>query len=135
MQQDKYDVLIIGAGAAGLMAAWELVQVDKKVAIIEARDRVGGRIHTLEEEGFSMPIELGAEFVHGKLKVTQWLLEKGGIRQYNVNGEIWRKEAKGLDKEGDFIDDYSLLDKKFKCLKKDIPVADFLDTYLPDPEH
>jgi monoamine oxidase len=68
MSQEIFDVIIVGAGAAGLMAAWELIQVDKKVLIVEARDRIGGRILTLEGNGFAMPVELGAEFVHGKLE-------------------------------------------------------------------
>jgi phytoene dehydrogenase-like protein len=135
MQEDNFDVIIIGAGAAGLMAAWELVQVNKKVIIVEARDRIGGRIHTLEEEGFTMPIELGAEFIHGKLKLTQWLLSKACINSYKVAGDIWRKEEKGLDKEGDFIEDYSMLHKQFKKLEYDIPVARFLDDYLEGPKY
>lgn len=135
MEQEIYDVIIIGAGAAGLMAAWELVRVDKKVIITEARDRVGGRIHTLEGAGFSMPVEQGAEFVHGNLKLTQWLLDKAGVQSYEVAGDIWRKEETGLDKESDFIEDYSMLARKFKELKEDIPVADFLDNYLNEPKH
>jgi monoamine oxidase len=135
MQQELYDVVIIGAGAAGLMAAWELALVNKKVVVAEAKDRVGGRIHTLESEGFAIPIELGAEFVHGKLRLTQWLLKRAGIESYKVSGDLWRKEEKGLDKEGDFIEDQSLLHKKFKQLKGDIPVADFLNQYLSGPEY
>ena len=135
MQRDIYDVVIIGAGAAGLMAAWELVQVGKRVAIAEARDRAGGRIHTLEGKGFTMPVELGAEFVHGKLPLTKWLLEKAGVASFKVKGDIWRKEDTGLEKESDFIDDYSLLQKKFTQLDGDMPVAEFLHTYLNELKH
>lgn len=57
-------VTIIGAGAAGLYAAWLLKNAGATVRILEATDRIGGRIHTLE--GFSdFPIELGAEEIHG----------------------------------------------------------------------
>lgn len=135
MQEDIYDVIIIGAGASGLMAAWELAQVDKKVVIAEARDRTGGRIHTFEDGAFAMPIELGAEFIHGKLTLTRWILEKAGIGSYEVDGDIWRKEDTGLEKESDFIEDYRLLHRKFKELKEDLPVAEFLHTYFPEPEH
>lgn len=135
MEQDNFDVLVIGAGAAGLMAAWELVQVNKRVAIIEARDRVGGRIYTINDAGLSMPIEVGAEFVHGKLELTQWLLEKGKIPTYEIRGDIWRKEDEGLEKEKDFIENYRLLEKKFKLLESDMPVADFLNTHFKEPEH
>ena len=135
MHEDIYDVIIIGAGASGLMAAWELVQVGKRVVIAEARDRVGGRIHTTNGGGFAVPVELGAEFIHGKLTLTRWLLDKAGVGSYEVKGDIWRKEDSGLEKESDFIEDYSLLKKKFKKLKEDMPVADFLHTYLNEPKH
>ena len=135
MEQKLYDVVIVGGGAAGLMAAWELVQVNKSVAILEAKERVGGRIHTLEDGGFSMPIELGAEFVHGKLKLTRWLLDKAGIKYYKVNGTMWRKEESGLEEESDFIEDYNYLSGKFRELKHDIPVSEFLDTYLKEPKY
>jgi monoamine oxidase len=135
MSQEIFDVIIVGAGAAGLMAAWELIQVDKKVLILEARDRIGGRILTLEGNGFAMPVELGAEFVHGKLELTQRLFRKGNINYYKVNGDIWRKEKTGLEKEGDFIDDYNLLNQKFKSLERDIPVAEFINEHLNEPEY
>jgi monoamine oxidase len=135
MQEDIYDVVIIGAGAAGLMAAWELVQAGKRVVIAEARDRVGGRIHTVEEGGFTTPIELGAEFIHGKLALTKLLMKKAGIDSYKVKGDIWRKEDSGLEKESDFIEDNGLLQKKAKELKEDMPVGDFLQTYFPEAEH
>ena len=59
------DILIIGAGAAGLMAARTLAKSGKRVTVLEARDRVGGRIHTLEYGSSQQPLEMGAEFIHG----------------------------------------------------------------------
>ena len=135
MNKEIYDVVIVGAGAARLMAAWELVRVNKKVLILEAKDRIGGRIYTLEDNKFIMPIELGAEFVHGKLKLTQSLLQRAKISSYEVIGDIWRKEEKGLEKESDFLDDYSLLRQKFKNLNSDLSVADFLHNHLNEPKH
>ncbi len=83
------DILIIGAGAAGLMAAYTLSNAGKKVAILEARNRAGGRIHTLENASFFKHAELGAEFVHGNLPITLRLLKKAGIRYYPAWGEMW----------------------------------------------
>ena len=68
------DVLIIGAGASGLMAARELTKQQKSVMILEARNRTGGRIHTVRDDKLELPAELGAEFIHGKLPVTLNLL-------------------------------------------------------------
>jgi monoamine oxidase len=132
--QGAYDVVIIGAGAAGLMAAWEIIQTGKKVTIIEARDRIGGRIHTIYDTKFSLPIEAGAEFVHGDLPLTKLLLKKAGIAYSKVEGGVWRKEKNGLQKS-DFIEDYRDLNKKFKELKNDISIGDFMSQYLNEPKY
>jgi monoamine oxidase len=60
------DVLIVGAGAAGLSAARALTRAGLHVVILEARHRIGGRIHTLDDPLSPVPIELGAEFIHGR---------------------------------------------------------------------
>src|SRR5437868_8952838 len=60
------DVIILGAGAAGLSAAIELTRAGLAVSVIEARNRIGGRIFTLRDPVCDAPIELGAEFIHGK---------------------------------------------------------------------
>jgi monoamine oxidase len=56
--------LVIGAGTAGLAAARDLVAGGESVIVLEARDRVGGRVHT-ERAFASYPVEFGAEFIHG----------------------------------------------------------------------
>ena len=66
MTEDIDDVVVIGAGVAGLAAAAELAEHGLRVRVLEARDRVGGRILTVRPDGLSLPIELGAEFVHGR---------------------------------------------------------------------
>ena len=60
------DVVVIGAGVAGLAAARECQRRGHRVVVLEARDRIGGRIHTLRPRGWPMPVEAGAEFVHGR---------------------------------------------------------------------
>jgi len=59
------DCLVLGAGVAGLAAARVLVDAGRRVRVLEARDRIGGRVHTRHVPGFAFPVELGAEFVHG----------------------------------------------------------------------
>jgi len=73
------DVIVIGAGAAGLAAADELSRNGARVLILEARDRIGGRCWTRRIPGLSIPVELGAEFIHGEAKVTHALLRRAGL--------------------------------------------------------
>jgi monoamine oxidase len=75
----KTDVLVIGAGAAGLAAAAELGRAGRSVLLVEARDRVGGRCDTRRLPGIAVPVELGAEFIHGRPAVTLSLLEKANV--------------------------------------------------------
>ena len=134
MEENFFDVVVVGAGAAGLMAAWELVQTGKHTAVVEARDYVGGRIHTIQDDKFELPVELGAEFVHGDLELTKLLLQKAKVETYDVRGEIWQNEDESLDEQSDFIEDYSTLNKKFKEVTEDISVADFFETHLQGKE-
>lgn len=69
---------MIGAGAAGLAAAAELAQAGRSVLVVEARDRVGGRCDTRRLPGLAIPVELGAEFIHGSA-ATLSLLRRAGI--------------------------------------------------------
>src|SRR4051812_14787788 len=60
------DVIVIGAGVSGLAAARELRLRGLSVLVLEARDRIGGRVHTIRPQGWPLPVEAGAEFVHGR---------------------------------------------------------------------
>lgn len=130
MEENSFDVIVIGAGAAGLIAVWELVQTGKRTAVVEARSRVGGRTHTIHDNKFELPVELGAEFVHGNLELTQMLLEKAEVDQYKVAGAIWQNEDGALNEQDDFVEDYAALNKKFEELREDISVSDFIKDYL-----
>jgi len=60
------DAIVIGAGVAGLAAARELKKRGFEVVVLEARDRIGGRVHTVRLPGWPLPLEVGAEFLHGR---------------------------------------------------------------------
>jgi protoporphyrinogen oxidase len=62
---DDAKVLVIGAGVAGLTAAADLTRAGVRVSLLEARNRLGGRIHAVHDVA-GLPIELGAEFIHGR---------------------------------------------------------------------
>ncbi|HEY7742340.1 MAG TPA: NAD(P)/FAD-dependent oxidoreductase [Burkholderiales bacterium] len=75
----SYDVVIIGAGAAGLAAAVELARGGKTAVVLEARDRIGGRCWSLDVPGLPVPVELGAEFIHGRPAATLSRMRRAGI--------------------------------------------------------
>ncbi len=83
------DVIVIGAGAAGLSAAIELSRVGRQVLIVEARDRIGGRMYTLRDPASGAPVELGAEFIHGKSPHIWDLLRVHHVRANEVEGDNW----------------------------------------------
>ena len=58
-------IAVIGAGAAGIAAARQLMDDGFDVLVIEARDRIGGRIQTLTDDSWPVPVELGPSFIVG----------------------------------------------------------------------
>ncbi len=89
------EIIIIGAGAAGLSAANELAKAGVTSVVLEARDRIGGRIFTLHDEEANAPIELGAEFIHGKPFETFNLAHQAGLKIIETSGESWHLNAYG----------------------------------------
>jgi monoamine oxidase len=124
------DVIIIGAGAAGLMAAKLLTDAGLKVCVLEARDRPGGRIHTIYDAAFEPPAEAGPEFIHGNLEVTLNLLKEAGIEYREMSGDMWQVNNGKWSKELTFSEDEQLLMTKLKELKDNISIAEFFDRYF-----
>jgi monoamine oxidase len=129
------DILIIGGGAAGLMAAYTLTKAGKKVTVLEARERCGGRIHTLHNELFFKKAELGAEFVHGDLPLTLSLLKEAGIQLQPSGGEMWQYKNGKLSRGGLFDESWDLLADKLSKIKIDVPVNQFLETEFPGEKY
>jgi len=86
-----YDVIVLGAGIAGLAAARALAEAGLAVLVLEARPHVGGRMHTLHipdhVSGIEHAIELGAEFIHGRPPALLALLQEAGLAIYETAGE------------------------------------------------
>jgi monoamine oxidase len=78
------DALVVGAGIAGLAAAERLAAAGRRVMVVEARDRTGGRIYTVERPGLDRPIELGAEFIHGHSADLLELIRAAGLTLEDV---------------------------------------------------
>jgi monoamine oxidase len=129
------DIIVIGAGAAGLMAARELGRAGRKVTLLEARARCGGRIFPLSTEEFGYPAEGGAEFVHGEAPVTRALLREAGLSLVPVHGTRWNVEHGAFSQ--DEAPDLSAADlhQALTELKADLTVADFLKQHFAGPEH
>jgi monoamine oxidase len=126
------DVLIIGAGAAGLMAAYTLAKAGKEVTVLEACNRTGGRIHTIDDTMFFKHAELGAEFVHGNLPVTLQLLHEAGIAYHPAGGEMWQYKEGAFTKDAGMFEGWDLLMQKLNELQTDITLQEFLNEHFAD---
>lgn len=133
MKQDP-DVLIIGAGMAGLAAASELAASGLRVCVLEARDRLGGRVYTLHDPACKAPIELGAEFIHGKPPEIWTPLKKAKIKVTEVKGDTWCVSGSRLTSCDFFSQVDSILEEMDESLP-DESFLDFLDRRLPPPKN
>ncbi|HTD62662.1 MAG TPA: NAD(P)/FAD-dependent oxidoreductase [Gemmatimonadaceae bacterium] len=93
-------VIVIGAGVAGLAAAAMLADAGVETQVLEARDRIGGRVYTHHEPGFEAPIELGAEFVHGMVQPTLEIASAAGLLLAEMVGE----QVDVSDRQGSFFE-------------------------------
>lgn len=125
----KFDVIVIGAGAAGLAAAAELAPRDLSVCVLEARDRIGGRIDTRVEPDFPLPIELGAEFVHGRSPVTEKWVHRAHSMLIDVgDGRATQPEDGSRNRDSVFMEMRKAF-AKVRRPKKDLPFAEFLELH------
>jgi monoamine oxidase len=121
------DVIVIGAGAAGLAAAAELAAHGRHVAIVEARDRVGGRILTSGGVHSSSPVELGAEFIHGRSRSVFTRLRDAGDAAVDVVGERWVVDAGRLRRAEQRFEQLHRRFKRIRPPHPDVAFEDFLE--------
>ena len=83
------DVLVLGAGVSGLATAQRLVQAGCTVTILEARNRLGGRVLTRRGGKWPVPMDLGAEFIQGRIPALFKLAEQAGQPVVEILGARW----------------------------------------------
>ena len=128
-------VVVVGAGAAGLMAARDLARAGKRVTVLEARDRCGGRIWPLSTGEFGYSAEAGPEFVHGAARVTRAVMHEAGLRlaprggrRWSVHAGAWLPAERALPES----------DRFYRALREvtvDLPIAEFLEKRFGGPRY
>ncbi|HEY2408822.1 MAG TPA: NAD(P)/FAD-dependent oxidoreductase [Polyangiaceae bacterium] len=128
------DVIVIGAGMAGLTVSRELAREGLAVELLEARDWAGGRVITAHSPEHPFPIELGAEFVHGRPEPTVQL-----AREANV--ELVPLGDRHLIRRGGHFDDMAAVWQTLADLfhhanlsPADLSVAELLERTSVDPD-
>jgi monoamine oxidase len=115
-------VIVVGAGAAGLAAARTLHDAGIEVVVREARNRIGGRVLTVVDPVTALPLELGAEFIHGRASELRTLLDQASIPSLDAEGTRWRVTPGGWLRFDDF---WERIDAVMKRLDDDGPDRSF----------
>jgi monoamine oxidase len=143
------EVVIVGAGFAGLSAAWELSKRKINIAVIEAKDRVAGRVHSFQTTD-AVTVDLGAQWIGRHQRRMKALAKEFGLplvksytkgkTTYNLGGRVKRVEGETppLSPEGLF--DLTQLKRKMERIVKELPAQEIwksplakeIDTYTLD---
>lgn len=143
MSKESADVIVIGAGVSGLAAAWDLKKAGKSVIVLEARDRIGGRLWT-DRTWKKSPVDLGASWIHGtednpltelaeefNLK-TVFSDEDSEIR-YGEDGEEFSDEEYETMKS-EFDEMMDSVEKKRKKISKDVSLYSLIAEYMDEKD-
>ena len=112
------------------MAARELVRAGKRVTILEARKRCGGRIYPLPAEEFGYPAEGGAEFVHGVAPVTRALMREARLSLLPRGGTRWRARRGKLSPNDPSPPHMGRFYQALSEVNADLPIAEFLEAHF-----
>lgn len=125
------DVLIIGAGLAGLTAAEELSRAGQRVLVLEARDRTGGRILTDHSNPF--PVELGAEFVHGRPEEIFETVKQVKLPVSELAWNVLRRKENRWHDAGEVMSGMDKLFEEMSAREPDQSFQQFLNSVEADP--
>lgn len=123
------DVVIVGAGVAGLAAMRLLEDRGIRTRVFEARDRIGGRIFTVHDDRLPHAIELGAEFIHGSAAETVEIVHEARIAAFAIEGTRWGLRGGKLIHVGM----WDRLHAVMRHLKADGPDESFADFLARSP--
>ena len=122
----SYDFAVIGAGASGLAAARVLSGAGKRVCLLEARQRIGGRIFSLHLSDLPVPIELGAEFIHGESETTFDIVDAASLGACEIPDEHWWSQDGRWTRIEDFWGRINRVRAKIGARTRDLSVDAFL---------
>jgi monoamine oxidase len=128
MAERSLDVVIVGAGAAGLAAAERLSAAGLSIAILEARARAGGRIFTRRLRGWPLPVELGAEFVHSRSDEIFEIAREAGLLIERLPDSHLQATASGFRSQHDLWARFDAVTRQMRTTGRDRSVAEFLRT-------
>jgi len=124
---EAFDAVVVGGGAAGLAAARVFSQHGMRALLLEARGRLGGRIDTRIVPNLPVPLEMGAEFVHGSAQITFDLLREAGAAVLDVPHSQWERIGTELREAGDGFDRADRLLERAGNVRDDMSVDAFLE--------
>lgn len=135
------DVLVVGAGAAGVAAARTATRAGAETVVLEARARIGGRVHT--DHAWGVPIERGASFVHGhdgnplhalaaELGVSTTPARHDERALWAADGERWPSDRFAAAR-ADFLSRVEAARRVALAAEEDLSLAEALRRVDPDP--
>jgi len=126
------DIIVIGGGLAGLAAAQQLAAAGRTVLLLEARDRLGGRVLTRRVPGLSHPIELGPEWIDHSSSIAA-LLSQLGAPTVEAEGRRYRRVGEQLEDLDDLTQvSESLLERIQQLPGGDRPLLEALNLCCAD---
>jgi monoamine oxidase len=128
-------LVVVGAGAAGLMAARELARAGWRVTVLEAKERCGGRIEPLPMAEFGYPAEGGAEFVHGAARVTRAVMREAGLSLSPRGGTRWTARGGALSPAEPAMPHAARFYQVLRQATDDLPIAEFLERHFGDRQY
>ena len=123
------EIIIVGAGVAGLAAADALTQAGVAVTVLEARARAGGRVHTINSQAGNLVIELGAEFVHGAKNALWPILRNARLETTEVVDRHWVFSYGALAEDKSFWQKIEQVISKIPSCGRDQDLCSFLQQH------